>query len=121
MGLISFSELIANLTADNFTSAEFAAAQGERATWGTQAWAEGWLIGTTVGTRANPNPNPDPNPNPNPNLNPDSDPNPNQVGTRAQPFDLRAAGHTTLASTLFFLMYLVFLVSVRVRARARVS
>ena len=40
MGLISSSELIANLTADNFTSAEFAAAQGERATWGTQAWAE---------------------------------------------------------------------------------
>ena len=70
MGLISFSELIANLTADNFTSAEFAAAQGERATWGTQAWAEGWLIGTTVGTRANPDPNPDPNPKPKPNPNP---------------------------------------------------
>ena len=76
MGLISFSELIANLTADNFTSAEFAAAQGERATWGTQAWAEGWLIGTTVGTRANPNPHPNPEPKPKPKPNPKPKPKP---------------------------------------------
>ena len=88
MGLISFSELIANLTAGEFTSAEFAAATGDRANWGTSAWVEGWLIGTTV-------------------------------GTRAQPFDLKASGHTTLATTLFFLAYLVFLRFLNIgRARA---